>query len=68
MPLHTISVLSVTDYVSVSTSQNWSSSVSHFRATVCKTIRPMLSDRCPVCPVCDVGLLWPNGWTDQDET
>jgi len=32
----------------------------------------MLSDRCPVCPVClsvcDVGALWPNGWTDQDET
>jgi len=26
---------------------------------------------CPiraVCPVCDVGVLWPNGWTDQDET
>ena len=29
----------------------------------------MLSDRCPVClPVCDVGVLWPNGWMDQDET
>ena len=28
-----------------------------FWATVCKTVRPMLSDRClscPVCPVCDV--------------
>ena len=22
---------------------------------------------CPVCPVCD-GVLWPNGWTNQDET
>jgi len=21
-----------------------------------------------VCPVCDVGVLWPNGWTDQDQT
>jgi len=21
-----------------------------------------------VSPVCDVGVLWPNGWTDQDET
>jgi len=20
------------------------------------------------CPVCDVRALWPNGWTDQDET
>jgi len=35
----------------------------------------MLSDRClsclsvcPVCPVCNVRALWPNGWTDQDET
>jgi len=30
----------------------------------------MLSDRCPVClfcPVCDVGVLWPNGLMD-DET
>jgi len=37
-------------------------------ATVSKTVRPMLSDRClscPVCPVCDVGVLRPNacsGW------
>ena len=23
---------------------------------------------CLYCPVCDVGVLWPNGWTDQDET
>ena len=24
----------------------------------------MLSDHCPVslCPVCNVGVLWPNGW------
>jgi len=33
----------------------------------------MPSDRCPavclyVCSVCNVGVLWPNGWTDQDET
>ena len=30
----------------------------------------MLLDSCPVClscPVCDIGALWPNGWTDQDE-
>ena len=41
----------------------------HFWATVCKTVRPMLSDRCPVClSVCDIGALWPNGCTDQDET
>jgi len=46
-------------------------------ANVCKTVRPMLSDRCPVCPVlsclsclsfCDIRALWLNGWTDQDET
>jgi len=42
-----------------------------FLATVCKTVRPMLSDRCPsvlsvlsVClSVCDVGVLW----MDQDQ-
>jgi len=39
-----------------------------FWATVCKTVRPMLSDRCPVLSVCNVGVLWPNGWPDQDET
>jgi len=22
----------------------------------------------PVCPVCNVGVLWPNRWMDQDET
>jgi len=47
-----------------------------FWATVCKTVRPMLSDRWPVClsvclsvcPVWDVGLFWPNGWVHQNET
>ena len=36
-----------------------------------KTVCPMLSDcclSCPVCLVCDVGVLWPNCWTHQDET
>jgi len=31
----------------------------------------MLSDRRPVChvlSVINVGVLWPNGWTDQNET
>jgi len=29
----------------------------------------MLPDRCPVyLSVCDVGVLWPNGWMDEDET
>jgi len=23
---------------------------------------------CHVCPVCDVGVLWPNGWMDEDAT
>ena len=32
-------------------------------------VRPMLRDCCPVClSVCDVGVLWPNGWMDQDAT
>jgi len=40
-----------------------------FGATVCKTVRPMLSDPCLFClSVCNVGVLWPNGWMDQDET
>ena len=41
-----------------------------FWATACKTVRSVLSDRClcPVCPVCNVGVLWPNGWMDQDAT
>jgi len=43
-------------------------SYEHYWATVCKTVRPMLSDRRPVCRVCDVDALWPNGWTDQDQT
>ena len=38
-----------------------------FWATICQTVLPMLSDRCLCCPVCDVGVLWPNGWMDQDE-
>ena len=41
----------------------------YYWATVCKTVRPMLSDRCPLClSVCNVGVLRPNGWMDQDET
>ena len=31
----------------------------------------MLSDHCPVClscPVCNVRVLWPKGWMEQDET
>jgi len=60
-----------------STKYNQNRNFCPFWATVCKTVRPMLSDRCPVClsvcpvcpvcPVCNVGALWPNGWTDQDE-
>jgi len=44
----------------------------HFRATVCKTIRPMLPDRFlsyPVClPVWDVGEFGSNAWMDQHST
>jgi len=45
----------------------------YYWATVCKTVRFMLSDRCPVClsvlSACNVGILWPNGnWMDRDET
>jgi len=41
-------------------------------ATVCRMVHPMLSDCCLSCvsvlSVCDVGVLWPNGWMDQGET
>jgi len=38
--------------------------VQYYSANRC----PMLRDRCPVLSVCDVGVLWPNGWMDQDDT
>jgi len=41
-------------------------------ATVYKMVRRMLSDHCHVClsvlSVCNVRVLWPNGWMDQGET
>jgi len=33
-----------------------------YQTVVC----PVLS--CPVCPVCNVAVLWPNSWMDQYET
>jgi len=43
--------------------------------TVCKTVRlyaigPLSALSCLSCPVCNVGvgLLWPKGWMNQDET
>jgi len=40
-----------------------------FWATVCRTVCPILSERYALsCLVCDVGVLWPNGWIDQDAT
>jgi len=40
----------------------------HFWATVCKMVRPVLSDNCPVLSVCDVRILWQNDQMDQNET
>ena len=43
--------------------------ISGFWATVSKTVCPMLSFHClSVLSVCNFGVLWPNRWTDQDET
>ena len=46
-----------------------------FRVIVKATISQFLSDRYKQrfairdrCPVCNVGVLWPNGWMDQDAT
>ena len=48
---------------------------SGFWAPVCKTVYSMLPDHCLsvlsclyVLSVCDTGVLWPNGWMDQDAT
>jgi len=54
----------------------WTRSVADFChahrttwATVCKMVRPVLSDCCLSClSVCDVDILRPNGWMDQDAT
>jgi len=35
-----------------------------YQTVVCPVCRSVSH----VCPVCNVGVLWPNGWTDQDET
>jgi len=32
------------------------------------TVRPIPRGHSPVCPVFNVGILWPNGWMDQDDT
>jgi len=41
-----------------------------FNAAVWLTVakRFALCYQTVVCPVCDVGVLWPNGWMDQDAT
>ena len=44
--------------------------LQHFKATFCKTVPTCCRTVVclSVCPVCDIGVLWPNGWMDQDET
>ena len=39
-----------------------------FRVTVCKTVLLMLLDHCLSCSVCNVGVLWPSSWMDEDAT
>ena len=40
-----------------------------FWATICKTVRPMLSDHClSVSLSRNVGVLWSNSWMDRDAT
>ena len=42
-----------------------------YQTVVCLSVCLSVCLYCPVCPVlsvCDVRALWPNGWTDQDET
>ena len=33
-----------------------------FWATICKIVRPMLSDHCPILSVCNIAVFLPNGW------
>jgi len=72
---HQITITIVVDINKKVSSTNWpkrtrtaKKSISTLWATVYKTVRPMLS----VCPVClsvsNIGVLWPNGWMDQDAT
>ena len=63
-PLLVITIFSSLNTSLYSTSHSVNQSINRFWATVCKTVRRMLSVRClSVCPVCDVRALWPNGWT-----
>jgi len=47
-----------------------------YESTVCETVRPYTIEPLSVCmsclsvclSVCNVGVLWPNSWMDQDET
>ena len=39
---------------------------NHSWTTICETVCPILPAHC--LSVCDIGVLWPNGWIDQDET
>jgi len=39
-----------------------------FWATVCKNGSPYAIGPLSCLSVYDVGVLWPNGWTDEDET
>ena len=54
--VHLVVVVLTTTFKCFSSRRVW--------ATVCT-----LSDRChvfPILSVCNVGVLWPNGWMDQD--
>jgi len=41
---------------------------SRFWATVCKNGSPYAIGSLPCLSVCDIGVLWPNGWMDKNET
>jgi len=46
---------------SIPMSSRYCSKIVHFGATVCNTVRHMVSDRClSVLSVCNIGVLWPN--------
>ena len=46
---------------------HWATFVKRF-ALCCRTVVCLVCLSCLSCPVSKVGVLWQNGWTDQDET
>jgi len=63
------------DYKSRKLTTNWPAygmMTFHFGRPFVKRLalcyRTVVLSACLSCRVCDIGILWPNGWMDEDET